>query len=131
MKRRQCLSALFLIPLCAAVISLADRADRAAAATDIDAIVLPNTIPASDKRIHYIGRFDTTSPEGPRCEWPMSAVEIRFHGDGLNVVINEEGEDRYEVILDGSPQSVLPVRNGRHVYDVVNNLPDADHTVAI
>jgi len=102
-----------------------------AAPVDIDASPLPSTFTATDKRIHYIGRFDLTGPDGPRCAWPMSSVEIRFHGTGANVVINEEGEDRYEVVVDGAPQAVLPVRDGRHVYSIASNLPSANHTISL
>src|SRR3569833_1165999 len=127
------------IPTAAAIVMLAmcifvahrPLTPLSAAPGETEAPALPSRFPATDKRIHYIGRFDLTSPDGPRCEWAMSAVEIRFHGTDMNVVLNEEGEDRYEVVLDGVVLPVLSVRSGRHVYSIASNLVDDNHTVAL
>src|SRR5579859_711970 len=35
--------------------------------------------------LHFIGRFDTSDPAGPRFEWPASAVVARFTGTALDV----------------------------------------------
>lgn len=103
----------------------------AADPVEVDTVPLPNTVPATDSRIHYVGRFDTSDPGGPRCEWAASAVELNFHGTALNVVINEQGEDRYEVEIDGWPQAVLPVHNGKHVYSIASGLPALNHTLKL
>jgi len=132
MKPRYALAAIVLAAFATSAVFPWRHAEPVSAApAEIDAAPLPSTFPATDKRIHYIGRFDLTSPDGPRCEWPMSSVEIRFHGTGANVVINEDGEDRYEVVLDGAPQGVLAVRDGRHTYSLAYNLPSSNHTVTL
>jgi lysophospholipase L1-like esterase len=132
MKIRLCLIALSAIAVVAIFVSGIRHPARVAAdPVEVDAVPLPTSVPATDKRIHYIGRFDTSDPDGPRCEWPASEVEVNFHGTALNVVINEEGEDRYEVVIDGWPLAVLPIHNGKHVYSVASGLPALNHSLSL
>lgn len=98
---------------------------------EADSDPLPVTMTALDKRIHYIGRFDTSDPKGPRCEWSASEVELRFRGSAMNAVIDEDGNDRYEVIVDGWPEGVLTLLNGQHTYSIVSGLPAEDHVVGL
>jgi len=92
---------------------------------------LPQLIAPGDRHIRYIGRFDWRDPAGPRCAWPACEVSIRLRGSALNAVIKDDGDDRYEVVVDGSPQSVLVLAPGRRVYRIVSGLPDCDHAIAL
>jgi len=56
--------------LCAVMVALAPLA---AAAEPSGAPVV--VVPASDPRIQYIGRFDVSNLDAPRCAWPGSIIQ--------------------------------------------------------
>ena len=89
-------------------------------------------IPASDPNLHYIGRFDAKSGPGARCQWPASTVELRFTGTGLKARLKDSSDkNRWQVVLDGKPASVLEMKAGEHEYDVATGLGAGEHTVAL
>ncbi|MGC9260867.1 MAG: SGNH/GDSL hydrolase family protein [Phycisphaerae bacterium] len=92
---------------------------------------LPVVVAPYDPHIVYIGRFDKSNPQGPLCQWSASAALIRFHGTAINVEINDPGQDRFQVIVDGKPTEVIVPLAGRLLYNAANKLPLADHTVEI
>jgi hypothetical protein len=123
------IAAIALIATAAIAVRFADHVTAAPIVVDGDP--LPVTIPALDRHVRYIGRFDTTDAAGPRCEWPASEVEVHFRGSDMGAVIDEDGSDRYEVIVDGWPQGVLALHRGKHTYRVVSGLPNVDHTIGL
>lgn len=96
-----------------------------------DAPALPLLIVPTDARLHYEGRFDTRDAAGPRCQWPTSAVTLRFQGSDLNARLAEQGQDRWQVALDGKPVTVLTLQSGPHIYRVASGLPAGDHTLSL
>ena len=97
-----------------------------------DATALPVTISASDRHIRYVGRFDTTIPSGPRCEWSASSMDVRFQSNALNVMLNDtQGNNEYEVVVDGEPSAVLDVKAGLHAYNVFSANQAGIHTLSL
>ena len=78
----------------------------------------------TDPAIRYVGRFDTRDPAGPRCTWSASSVRIRFRGTALYAVLNEQGDDLWQVELDGKAILVLAPEKGSHRIAVVSGLAD-------
>jgi len=92
---------------------------------------LPVQIPATDPRIRYIGRFDLRDPAGPRCQWPGSAVELRFQGTDLNARLKELGNDRYQIVVDGHVTQTLTPDNGEGLYRLASGLAPGPHTIEV
>lgn len=59
------------------------------------ASLAPDVVPATDAGrlalVHFIGRFDTTDPEHPRCAFPGSGFETTFIGTGIAVTLVDLG----------------------------------------
>jgi len=88
-------------------------------------------IPATDSHVRYVGRFDFKDPEGPRCEWSASTVELALRGSNLKARIRETGQDQLQVVVDGSPTQVIKLEKGDQTYDIANNLPFGNHLVQL
>ena len=119
-----CYSVMVCIWLCVIVPPTGTRAEA-------EPPTLPTLVSAADPDIQYVGRFDTRDSAGPRCSWPASAVRIRFNGAALNAVINEQGENRWQVEIDGKPTIVLTPEKGEHIYEVASGLPAGVHTISL
>ena len=96
-----------------------------------EAAPLPNAVAPTDPRVRYEGRFDTSDPAGPRCAWPASSATLRFLGNALNVRLGDTDTDRYQVVVDGRPASILTPKGGTHTYRVFDALKPAPHTVTL
>lgn len=104
---------------------------RPSAAQDPEPAALPVQLTPIDPYIRYLGRFDLSDANGPRCAWSASTVELRFQGDALNMVVDDTGNDRYQVVVDGWPRSVINISTDHHLYSVVSGLPPGRHVVQI
>src|SRR6185369_12221031 len=93
---------------------------------------LPGEIPAQDPQLHYIGRFETKPGPGAKCQWPASAVELRFSGTGLKARLSDSGgKNRWQAVVDGEPRTVLDLKAGEGVYEVAGGLAPGEHRVAL
>ncbi len=93
---------------------------------------LPGEISAQDPQLHYVGRFEKKPGPGAKCQWPASMVEIRFSGTALKARFNDaSGKNRWQVVVDGQPASVLDLQSGPHTYDVATGLAAGEHTVGL
>ena len=88
--------------------------------------VVPN-----DPRVRYIGRFDTLDPDGPKCSWPASTVEISFRGTFIKVNLRETGQDQLQVVVDGVPTQILKLTKGEGTYVAAMGLRLGDHVVQL
>ncbi|KYF53619.1 endo-1,4-beta-glucanase, partial [Sorangium cellulosum] len=89
----------------------------------------------SGDTIRFIGRFDTTKPEGPRFSWAGSAIVTRFSGTSLSVRFNDastpDQSNYFQVVVDGESKGVLEVNNQEDLYRVVEGLPDGEHDLLL
>jgi len=92
---------------------------------------LPVEVAATDAHIRYVGRFDRRDPAGPRCQWPASAVQVRFQGTALNARLKEIGEDRLQIVVDGQPTLVLAPDKGEGLYQLASGLPPGPHEIDV
>ncbi len=83
----------------------------------------------STAEIHYIGRFDTSDPAGPRFAWPGSTILTRFSGTGINVRLSDFGTNFFAVVVDEGPPTVLSTSGPEGTYTLATGLPDGEHTV--
>lgn len=96
------------------------------------AAALPQFIAPSNALVRYVGRFDCRQSDGPRCAWAGSAVAVRFKGTALNALVRCSAKtDCLQVVIDGKPDAVLTVENGKTLYRVADGLPAGTHTVEL
>jgi lysophospholipase L1-like esterase len=81
--------------------------------------------------IHFIGRFDTSSPAGPSFGWPGSSILTRFSGTGIDIKLKDSGNNQFDVVIDGAPPKLLKTNSANDSYPLVTGLPDAPHDVTI
>lgn len=107
-------------------------ASLAPAVTDVpDAAPLPVNVAATDPTLYYSGRFKNDNA-GMACQWPASAVTLRFSGMALNVrLADDKGANRWQIVLDGKPTGVLALLKGAHTYSVADHLSDGPHTAQL
>ena len=92
---------------------------------------LPVAAGPRDPAIRLIGRFDDRDVAGPRMAWAGSTIAIKFSGTALNVLLKTTGADQFQVILDGTPGSVLVLAKETSLYKVASGLPPKEHTVEL
>jgi lysophospholipase L1-like esterase len=74
---------------------------------------MPDAGPAdAGPTVHFIGRFDTTDPAGPRFAWPGSAITARFTGTGIAGTFEDDGTNLLDVIVDDRPATVVRMVSG-------------------
>ncbi|WP_437478229.1 SGNH/GDSL hydrolase family protein [Sorangium sp. So ce1014] len=89
----------------------------------------------SGDTIRFIGRFDTTKPEGPRFSWAGSAIATRFSGTSISVRFNDAStaaqSNFFQVVIDGESKGVLKVNEDEELYTVAEGLPDGEHDLLL
>ncbi len=88
-------------------------------------------IAEAPEEVHFIGRFDTSAPGGPRFAWSASSILARFTGSTISVRLHDEGTNSFLVILDGKPSSLLATYHGRDLYPLAAGLPAGEHEVVL
>jgi lysophospholipase L1-like esterase len=81
--------------------------------------------------IHYLGRFDLSDPAAPASSWPGSAVAARFSGTGLDVDLHDDGQNFFEVSIDGAAPTLLATTGGQDTYSLATGLADGEHEVVL
>jgi lysophospholipase L1-like esterase len=93
--------------------------------------------PADDPRLHFIGRMDYSTPEGPTYAFPGGTVRFRFRGTGVDVIFNDKsvGGDQHtnyvNILVDGENAAVVKLGHGSHYYKGARDLPPGEHVVEI
>ncbi len=91
----------------------------------------PDAGPLASPAIHYLGRFDTRDPAGPRFAWPGSAIAATFRGTGIQVTLSDTGTNYFVVVVDGGAPTVLATSGDNKTYTLASNLTNAQHTVML
>ena len=81
--------------------------------------------------VHFIGRFDTSDPLGPKFAWPASGMRARFVGTGIDMRLRTTGNDEFQVVIDGTPTSVVRCSPTRDVYSLASGLTDGTHDIEV
>jgi lysophospholipase L1-like esterase len=80
--------------------------------------------------IHYIGRFDLTTPGAPVFEWSGSAIWTRFFGTTISAELGGSASD-FEVEVDGVRQPVIFHPGGDQTYVLASGLRRATHDLKL
>lgn len=78
----------------------------------------PPPILPTDPRIVTVGRFDRTDPNTIACQWPASEIRLRVKGATLGISAEDTGKNFWQVVVDGKPTQVLPLKAGTNDYEV-------------
>ncbi len=81
--------------------------------------------------IHYLGRFDTRDPAGPRFAWPGSGIAATFQGTGIDVTLSDTGTNYLVVVVDGGPPTTVATSGSNKTYTLASNLPGGQHTLVL
>ena len=85
-----------------------------------------------EKNARFMGRFDLSNPDAPRCGWVNSAIFIRFNGSEIKMVAEDSsGKDCVEIVLDGIARNWMQLQEGVHEYIIESGLDDYVHTLEI
>jgi lysophospholipase L1-like esterase len=90
----------------------------------------------SDARVQRVGRFDVRDREAPRFAWTATEVALAFEGASLHVTLSDTpnpddtpATDWLAVQIDNRPARALPLREGKHEYELAAGLPPGAHQV--
>jgi lysophospholipase L1-like esterase len=81
--------------------------------------------------VHYNGRFDWSDPAAPRFAWSASSIRARFNGTGVSVTLDAEGDNYFEVLIDGTPQTPVVTAWGEATFPLATGLPAGEHEVEL
>jgi lysophospholipase L1-like esterase len=87
--------------------------------------------PGIPEEIHFYGRFDESDAAGPRFAWSGTSIATRFSGSSIDVTLDDSGNNFFQVILDGSPASVIVTAGGSQAYSLATGLPAGMHDIEL
>lgn len=80
--------------------------------------------------IHYLGRFDTSDPAGARFAFPGSAIAATFQGTGVDVTLDDAGDNYFAVSIDGAAATTVHTQGGG-TFGLADGLVAGQHTVSL
>ena len=81
--------------------------------------------------IHYLGRFDTRDPAGPRFAWPGTAIAATFQGTGIQATLTDTGTNYLVAVIDGGAPTVVATTGSNKTYSIASNLAAGQHTLVL
>jgi lysophospholipase L1-like esterase len=87
--------------------------------------------PSTQATIHYLGRFDTRDPAGPRFAWPGTAITATFQGTGIQATLSDTGSNYLVAVIDGGVPSAIATSGASKTYTLASNLPSGQHTLVL
>ncbi len=88
-------------------------------------------VPSDDQDILYVGRFDDSTPTAPVAYWSGTQIRAKFQGTMIKAVLNDFGDNFYNVIIDGGVPVKLDLLAGSNTYVLAMGLADTEHTVEL
>jgi hypothetical protein len=88
-------------------------------------------IPSVSSNINYMGRIAHTDSMSS-FYWSGTSAQINFEGTGIKALMHDEnGNNYYNVIIDGDSIALLRTTNEKNLYTLAENLPQGKHTVQL
>lgn len=81
--------------------------------------------------IHFLGRFDTRDPAGPRFAWSGSAIAATFRGTGIQATLTDTGTNYFAVVIDDGAPTIIPTSGSNKTYTLASKLPVGSHTLVL
>ncbi len=90
------------------------------------------SINADNELIEYTGRIDFSDPLAPKFSYSGVSIRACFSGTGISAIMNDDqGENYYNVILDGQVTSTFRVSKGNKSYVLAEGLTDTIHEIEL
>src|SRR4051812_16741398 len=79
----------------------------------------------------FVGRFELANGSA-RFAWSGSEIRVRFFGTSARMELEDQGDNRFLIVLDGVPlkQRLSPGR-GRGFHVLVSGLPRSEHELSL
>lgn len=91
----------------------------------------PINVKPNDPRILYTGRIQQTDST-TIFYWTASSAKIKFKGTGIAVVLKDQnGINRFTVVVDGKVQQTLNVDSDKKTYTLASGLSSGTHEVEL
>lgn len=88
-------------------------------------------IPANHQYIEYTGRIDFSNELAPQFSFSGISIRALFSGTKISAILEDSGENYYNVIINGEVTDVLHVTSGKKTYVLADNLPDTVHEIEL
>jgi len=90
-------------------------------------------IPYNHKHVYYEGRIgDNGIEHAAEIYWPGSSISLKFHGESIGTTLEDQnGENFYNVVVDGTQVAVLQLSKGIKKYVLAENLVEGEHTIEL
>jgi len=91
-----------------------------------------STIPSNNPLIEYTGRIDFSNSLAPVFSYSGVSIRACFSGKSIAAVIDDnQGQNYYNIILDGVLIDTLHVTNGKKTYEFAQGLEDTIHEIEL
>jgi len=87
-------------------------------------------IPANDKDIRSVGRFDVSNPQGLSFDWTGVYLQFNFKGTECAVKMSDTGHNYYNVLVDELPAKVIDVKSDTTIV-IAHKLKNKVHKIQI
>ena len=91
-------------------------------------------VPASHELIRYSGRVDFSDPRAPSVSWPGTAIEVKFTGTKVSLIVNDQsGKNYFNVFVDDDFDNpvIIDCEQGLGTYAIGEGLADEQHSLLI
>lgn len=91
-------------------------------------------VPANHELIRYSGRVDFSDPRAPSLSWPGTAVEIKFTGTKVSLILKDQfGKNYFNVFVDGDLDNpiIVDCNEGLDTYPIAEGLVGGQHSLLI
>lgn len=92
---------------------------------------LPRSEPPSPGTYRFVGRAVDEPGGGIRFAWSGSRIETRFVGTSLDVELEDDGTNAFEIVLDGTVMPHLRTSRGDRTYRVVEGAAPGEHALVL
>ncbi|RYF09180.1 MAG: hypothetical protein EOO40_07360, partial [Deltaproteobacteria bacterium] len=102
--------------------------------------VEPNTPNPPGASVRFLGRVNTTDPNGPRMSWPGTQIIAGFTGTSLTANLvqvnthtygssNTPADNYYDIYIDEQPAKTIKLTRGVTSYQVASGLAAGAHVI--
>lgn len=86
----------------------------------------------SSPNVAYSGRIDTVKSKVAELYWSGTSVKLNFEGEAISTVLqDEEGDNYYNVIIDGNEPFILRPDTTKHSYPLASGLSKGKHSIEL
>ncbi len=91
---------------------------------------LPVTVTAGDARLSWSGRWHRAG-DAATARWSGAALRFACSGDAVQLATSCDGDNRWQIVIDGKPTTVIALPKGDAVTTLAEGLGQGRHEVEI